>query len=1536
MIELKYNSQTLLIQPDDSSFRYRTIMGEHSVTLVFDLPEYVDIPQDAYIDYQGERYTRRQPAAFVKNGPRNYRYTLILGAAQMRLKDYILYNPIDGRLEFDMHARPIEFAQMIVANLNAREGAGVWSVDDTTLDWGKPKIEAEAQVVAFSYTTLHEALQMVADAFGTEWEINGTALRIGRVEYNKTNSLALPLSYGAGKGIEPGTGRSNFDQSDAVARLYVQGGERNIDPSTYGKKTLRLPLNQLIHFDGYYFEDEPGYHHTSATTFRYRSSPDGLSVARAWIHIPSRREAVIDCTHHYPSELHAVTSVILVDAERHHYDVVVDAPEDIPYNSDTLRIVGEQATIIFQSGMLAGREFDLHTDDDGVILAEKVFDGSTFVGWRLPIVPAEHDGILMPDPATNYKPTVGDTLRVFGITLPQDYICNNTTKTGASWRMMREAIRWLYYNEMPRYSFTGKLQRSYARTNWGAIGPKIKLGGYVRFSDDQFLQTPQLIRIIGIKDFINDPYAPEIELSNTTCSVGFSSELAKYDADEVRAENAAKSVREYAQRRWRDAKVSQAMIEEALLKEFSNTISPIAVNTMQAIFGAESLQYDFITSLTNDTVVDHALDVTASQLTAPAAFIKHHTIGIDAVQPNRAAGEYLRWSVSALTFALQTDKSYYLYIKASKSSNTATFVASESAIAYDADPDHYHLLYATIGILQGEERAVTKWNGYTELTPGRITAYKFLSSDGLQYIDFLTKKARIGDANTFIDWNSNGDGKLKIRGTIVQSPSGAESVIGCYREAFNVNLSYYVGDMVTYQGTTYRCIKNTTTGATEPPTNTTYWAVAAAAGVSGLNTAIVYLYKRSATKPTRDFTTPIVYNFNTGFDDTTYGTWHTNLGALTGVDPIWVIAATALEDEDSPGDATIAANQWSEPVKWAGDGAPGLNSATVMLYQRATSVPAKPEGNLTYTFATGALSGTLGNWSQTIPANNGQPCWVIQATAISSDATDVIAATEWSDVRGLVADGATGLRNAIVYLYKRSATTPTRDFTTNVTYDFSTGFTASTYGTWKASIADAAGSDELWVLAATARETTPNGGTAVISPAEWAAPVKPAENGLNSATAVLYQRTAGAPAKPAGALTYTFATGVLSGTLGNWSQTIPASNGLPCWVIQATAISSGATDVIEASEWSTAVKLVEDGLNGCPLRGVTEWQAGRRYEGGNPRAGDEYQDIVVYDGSFYVCTETHTATAADTPPTLMGAKWKAGSQFDFVATKIAYIKKTLIENAVIDTLQTQEVNGGRIEAIGDRISSYKNNVEKLKIHSGSLSPLAGGGSNTYDIASSSKTHTHTHTGSNPITLYGEGESELATVNPAVDYNQIIVPTLTIDFSTNASEPNDTGATVSWALEFGGILISNGMFDSPGSITTPAKTISLPKGVNSTLKLYYSYELMSRGNSVSFTLASNAKSGNAIVYSVSGFTEVASDGFKSQWASNKYLYIDLDDGMKMQYGNARLELDETNGIKASHIGANDTFAVVAKDIKEIKVVTAMPSTPDNNTLYILTP
>ena len=43
---------------------------------------------------------------------------------------------------------------------------------------------------------------------------------------------------------------------------------------------------------------------------------------------------------------------------------------------------------------------------------------------------------------------------------------------------------------------------------------------------------------------------------------------------------------------------------------------------------------------------------------------------------------------------------------------------------------------------------------------------------------------------------------------------------------------------------------------------------------------------------------------------------------------------------------------------------------------------------------------------------------------------------------------------------------------------------------------------------------------------------------------------------------------------------MPATDGNPCYRIQATAISTGATDSIAASEWSDVVKVLEDGEDG--------------------------------------------------------------------------------------------------------------------------------------------------------------------------------------------------------------------------------------------------------------------------------------------------------------------------------------------------------------------
>ena len=352
-------------------------------------------------------------------------------------------------------------------------------------------------------------------------------------------------------------------------------------------------------------------------------------------------------------------------------------------------------------------------------------------------------------------------------------------------------------------------------------------------------------------------------------------------------------------------------------------------------------------------------------------------------------------------------------------------------------------------------------------------------------------------------------------------------------------------------------------------------------GIKGYNSAVVYLYQRATSTPSKP-SGSLTYTFSTKTLSGTLGSWSQSIP--TGTNPVYVIAATSASRDDTD---TIAASEWSDPVILAknGDkGDNGLNSAMVILYQRAASTPSKPSGSLTYTFSTGKVTGTgLGNWTQSVPTTNGNPCYITHAMAVSSAGSDTIPSSEWSDVVVLVEDGISGYNSAVVYLYQRATSEPSRP-SGALTYTFSTKSLSGTLGSWSQTIPD--GTDPVYVIAATAASRTD---TDSIAANEWSEPVILAQNGengedgsngLNSATIILYQRAASAPAKPSSSLTYNFTTGVLSGTLGNWTQSIPTANGYPCYITHATAISSSTTDTITSSEWSSVVKLVEDGISG--------------------------------------------------------------------------------------------------------------------------------------------------------------------------------------------------------------------------------------------------------------------------------------------------------------------------------------------------------------------
>lgn len=155
-----------------------------------------------------------------------------------------------------------------------------------------------------------------------------------------------------------------------------------------------------------------------------------------------------------------------------------------------------------------------------------------------------------------------------------------------------------------------------------------------------------------------------------------------------------------------------------------------------------------------------------------------------------------------------------------------------------------------------------------------------------------------------------------------------------------------------------------------------------------------------------------------------------------------------------------------------GNGQDGLNNATILLYKRGATAPEKPTAEVTYTFADASLSpiSALNGWTQAIPQVDGNPCWVIAATASATTATDTIGISEWSTQIKFVEDGvqgatgatgatgktgevgatgSTGLNQATIFLYSRTTSTKPSSPTT---YTFANGVLSPIPTGWSRSV----------------------------------------------------------------------------------------------------------------------------------------------------------------------------------------------------------------------------------------------------------------------------------------------------------------------------------------------------------------------------------------------------------------------------------------------------------------------------------------------------
>lgn len=713
------NGGEVEITPTDDSYRLKELMGADEVVLKFALPDYLAISAGAYINYKGDRYEVESEDSVRMIHTEEYEYTVTFSSPRAHLRRYIVREKGgEGRITFFLTAKPREHLDLIVHNLNEREAG--WAVGAC--------IDGAEKTIEYSTTNALDALQKLAEAYGTEWECEGRTLSLRKSEYHKDSPLTV--SYGKGKGLLSGLER-NPAEEQPVGTLYVTGTDRNIDPAKYKSKTLHLP--------------EGGTKTVGGRTYTVTSGGRAITVSGS---APGAVEGAFTDTDVYPSREGVVGAVTIRDKEKAFVDFTDPTiPADL--DLEQCLIPGREMKLTFQSGMLSGRTF-----------------GAKYVhkDRRFEIVPEEIDGVLMP--SAPYLPKEGDRYGVFEIALPESYI------RSAEGRLLDSAVQYLEGLETSRYSYRAAVDPLWLKKQWTKVGHKVRIGAYVKLAGDPITDGGATLRITGIKEYLTDPYAPEVTLSDrATGRGGLTSIIRKAVQDDLTStrEASTRAAVELSTRSYRKAEELTKALEQALSADFDAKIRPIAVHTMQVLVGDKSLQFAYVESpsSTKEVPLPLTFDTATKSLHIDRAYLQHKTLGVE-VTTAHTAKDFRTWTIAPIDYSPKGTAPLYLYARVPREGDGGTFVIDTRAHDFKEEAGWYHLWS---GMLTPTDDG-TRWeympmHGFTEITPGMISSPRFTSPDGRLVIDMVKGYFRFKtDKSTFSVNADNPDG-VYIRGGMI-------------------------------------------------------------------------------------------------------------------------------------------------------------------------------------------------------------------------------------------------------------------------------------------------------------------------------------------------------------------------------------------------------------------------------------------------------------------------------------------------------------------------------------------------------------------------------------------------------------------------------------------------------------------------------------------------------------------------------------------------------------------------------------------------
>ncbi len=405
MIDIKDISGSVIksvMETDDKvSFE---LMSLCYVPLSWNDVEHKRIAAGAYIDFCGKRYRLLDPyePEYIDEG--SYRYTpkFYDKTAVWSKKPLFLITDTGEETDWGLTAYPGKFLEIVIRALKKYTGEDyTYSVDESIA-------QSKMAYISFQAKSIFDGLNDIANAFDTEWWVEGNIIHLSKCQYGN------PVLLEVGKSVGVPSVKNNTD--GYYTRFYIFGSTRNITQDyndngfTNGLVNKRLTLNKTKYPGGYIdirqgLSTDEIFTKTLIFDDIYPSSPFIVSNARAeikdWLDENGNK---IQIGESGGEPLYKQYAIWYFQIDGFEFN---DTLYDKTNNPDGMLIRGLDLSVKFESGQLNGREFKLVYHK-----GKKEYEIS-FV--------EEHGGIIVPGTVAAI-PADGDKIILFNIRMPDNYI----------------------------------------------------------------------------------------------------------------------------------------------------------------------------------------------------------------------------------------------------------------------------------------------------------------------------------------------------------------------------------------------------------------------------------------------------------------------------------------------------------------------------------------------------------------------------------------------------------------------------------------------------------------------------------------------------------------------------------------------------------------------------------------------------------------------------------------------------------------------------------------------------------------------------------------------------------------------------------------------------------------------------------------------------------------------------------------------------------------------------------------------------------